>query len=291
MLLGHTMPMTAADTWQELAPGIFVLTWQPYRLNVGLIVGQERALLIDTGASIDAGRAISKLATGMTELPLGAMNSHAHFDHCFGNGAFDPAVIWSHRLCAEHLRWDGEAQQRDVITQLRASNPELAQQVANSPIVSPGCLLDDEVELDLGERFVTLLHPGRGHTDNDIVAWIAEERVLFAGDLVEEGAPPSFEDSFPLEWPDSLTALLALDPDKIVPGHGAVVDSAFGRQQHGDLQQLADLSRKGFRNSRRPAEFDGETAFPGRPGQTAIRRAYSQLTAARTGAWVERQPG
>ncbi|MGH7642692.1 MAG: MBL fold metallo-hydrolase [Candidatus Dormibacteria bacterium] len=283
--------MAAADTWQEVAPGILVMPWPAFRLNVGLILGSERALLVDTGASIDAGREISQLAKEMTQLPLGAMNTHSHFDHCFGNGAFDPDVLWSHRLCAEHLRWDGEELQREVITELRVSDQELALQVSNSPLVSPACLLEDEVELDLGERVVTLLHPGRGHTDNDIVAWIAHDRVLFAGDLVEEGAPPSFEDSFPLEWPESLAVLLALDPDQIVPGHGAVVDAQFARQQHHDLQQLADLSRKGFRNSRRPAEFDVETAFPGRPAQTAIRRAYSHLTAASTGAWVERQPG
>ncbi|MGC2191399.1 MAG: MBL fold metallo-hydrolase [Candidatus Dormiibacterota bacterium] len=283
--------MAAADAWRELAPGVFVMAWKPFRLNVGLVVGQERALLIDTGASWEAGRAIVKLAKEVTDLPLGAVNSHSHFDHCFGNGALEADVIWSHRLCAEHLRWDGVAQQREAIAKLRATDQEIAQQISESPIVTPGCLLDDDVELDLGERVVTLLHPGRGHTDNDVVAWIADGRVLFAGDLVEEGAPPSFEDSFPLEWPDSLASLLALDPDKIVPGHGAVVDAAFARQQHTDLQQLADLSRKGFKNSRRPTEFDVETAFPGRPAQTAIRRAYSQLSAASSGAWVERQPG
>lgn len=267
------------------------MAWKPFRLNVGLVLGQERALLIDTGASWEAGRDIVKLAKKVTDLPLGAVNSHSHFDHCFGNGALEADVIWSHRLCAEHLRWDGVEQQREVIARLRTSDREIAQQISESPIVSAGCLLDDEVELDLGERVVALLHPGRGHTDNDVVAWIADCRVLFAGDLVEEGAPPSFEDSFPLDWPDSLAALLALDPDKIVPGHGAVVDAAFARQQHTDLQQLADLSRKGFRNSRRPTEFDVETAFPGRPAQIAIRRAYSQLTEASSGAWVERQPG
>ena len=283
--------MAPARAWQELAPGVFVLPWEPFRLNVGLVLGQERAILIDTGASLDAGREIVKLAKSMTELPLGAVNSHDHFDHCFGNGALDAEVIWSHRLCAEHLRWDGEEQQREVISQLRSTDPETAEQVAASTIVSPGCLIDDEVDLDLGERLVTLIHPGRGHTDNDVVAWVAGERILFAGDLVEEGAPPSFEDSFPLEWPDSLAPLLALDPDKVVPGHGAVVDAAFMRRQQVDLQQLADLARKGFRNSQRPAEFDVDTAFPGRPAQTAIRRAYSQLTAASTGAWVERQPG
>jgi glyoxylase-like metal-dependent hydrolase (beta-lactamase superfamily II) len=283
--------MAATIAWQELAPGVFRLVSEPFRLNVGLILGQEQALLIETGASLTEGREIVKLAKAVTDLPLGAVNTHCHFDHCFGNGALDPEVIWSHRLCAEHLRWDGEVQLREVVAQMRSSNPEVAQQISDSPIVSPGCLMDDELELDLGARIVTLVHPGRGHTDNDIAAWIADGRILFAGDLVEEGAPPSFEDSFPLDWPDSLAALLTLGPDQIVPGHGAVVDALFARRQHTELQQLADLSRMGFRNSRRPTEFDVETAFPGRAAQTAIRRAYSQLTAASTGAWVERQPG
>ncbi|HVB13537.1 MAG TPA: MBL fold metallo-hydrolase [Candidatus Dormibacteraeota bacterium] len=283
--------MAAADTWQELAPGVFRLAWEPFRLNVGLVVGQERALVVDTGASLDAGQAIVKLAMGITELPLEALNSHSHFDHCFGNGALEAHAIWSHRLCAEHLRWDGEVQQREVIAQHRVTDQEFAVQVAKSPIISGSCLVDDEVDLDLGGRIVTLVHPGRGHTDNDTAAWIADDRILFAGDLLEEGAPPSFEDSFPLEWPDTLAVLLALDPDQIVPGHGAVVDCAFARGQHADLQQLAALSRQGFKNFRRPGELDGNTAFAGHPAQTAIRRAYTQLAAANSGAWAERQPG
>ncbi|MGA7172602.1 MAG: MBL fold metallo-hydrolase [Candidatus Dormiibacterota bacterium] len=283
--------MAAKHTWKELAAGAFVMAWPQFRLNIGLVIGQERALLIDTGACLSAGRDIVKLAQELTDLPLGAVNSHSHFDHCFGNAALDPDVIWSHRLCAEHLRWDGEEQKRAVIAQLRVSDQDEAQRLSETPIVGAACLLEDEIELDLGERIVTLVHPGRAHTDNDVAVWVGEVRVLFAGDMVEEGAPPSFEESFPLDWPDSLAALLALDPDKIVPGHGKVVNASFVRQQHQDLQQLADLSRKGFRNSRRPTEFDVETAFPGRPAQIAIRRAYGQLTEASTGAWVERQPG
>jgi len=289
--LAQNVAMAAKDTWKELAPGVFVMAWQPFRLNVGLVLGQERALLIDTGASLAAGREIVELVKEVTDLPLGAVNSHSHFDHCFGNAALDPDVIWSHRLCAEHLRWDGEEQKRAVIAQLRVTDQEGAQRISESPIVGAACLIEDEVELDLGQRIVTLVHPGRGHTDNDIAVWIGEVRILFAGDLIEEGAPPSFDESFPLDWPESLAALLSLDPDKIVPGHGKVVTAAFVRQQHKDLRELADLSRKGFRNSRRPSEFDVETAFPGRPAQTAIRRAYGQLTEASTGAWVERQPG
>lgn len=289
MLQNGPMPATAA--WEELGSGVFRLVSEPFRLNVGLIVGEERALLVDTGASLATGRDLTSRARSVTQVPLGAINTHSHFDHCFGNGAFDPAVIWSHRLCAEHLRWDGLEQQREAVSRLRSESKAIAQQLAVSPVVSAGCLLEDQARLDLGGRTVTLIHPGRGHTDNDIAAWLADSRLLFAGDLVEEGGAPSFEDSYPLDWPGSLAVLLALEPSHLVPGHGAVVDPVFVRQQHADLDRLANLCRQGFMNSRRPSEMDEETAFPARTARTAIRRAYSQLASDSSGVWAERQPG
>jgi glyoxylase-like metal-dependent hydrolase (beta-lactamase superfamily II) len=268
-----------------------VQSWEPFRLNVGLVLGHELALLIDTGASAEMGGEIVEQARSVTDLPLGAVNSHFHFDHCFGNAALDGGVIWSHRLCAQHLRWEGAEQQRSVIAELRTAQPQLAQQVAASQIVTPECVFEDRAELNLGERVILLVHPGRGHTDNDVAVWIEDARILFTGDLAEEGAAPSFEDSFPLEWPDALAVLLALDPEQVVPGHGAVVDAGFLRRQYADLQQLAELCRDGFLKGRRPWEFDVETAYPGQPALVAIRRAYDQLASERSGAWVERQPG
>jgi glyoxylase-like metal-dependent hydrolase (beta-lactamase superfamily II) len=284
--------MAPAGGWQELAEGLFTIPLEPFRANVGLVLGQERALLVDTGASLADGRELVHLARRVAaDLPLEAVNTHHHFDHCFGNGAFQPEAIWGQRLCAEHLRWEGPLEQRAVVARLRETDPEMAHQVGSSPIVQPGCLFDDRVELDLGDRVVTLIHPGRGHTDGDGAVWVGETRILFAGDLVEEGDPPSFEDSFPLDWPDTLGALLELGPEKVVPGHGMVVDSAFGRRQQADLQHLADLARTGFQASRRPIDFDADTAFPAAVAQVAVRRAYFQLTATATGGWAVRQPG
>jgi glyoxylase-like metal-dependent hydrolase (beta-lactamase superfamily II) len=283
--------MVAAQAWEELGPGTFRLVSEPFRLNVGLIVGGEMAVLIDTGASLATGRDLVQLARSVTQLALGAINTHNHFDHCFGNGAFDPDVIWSHRLCADHLRWDGSEQQREVVAQLRSTSKLVAEQLAASPVVAPQCVLDDRANLDLGDRTVALIHPGRGHTDNDIVVWLADSRLLFAGDLVEEGDHPSFEDSFPLDWPDSLASLLDLGPGRIVPGHGALVEPDFVRQQQSELAQLADLARQGFSSSRLPSEMDEGTAFPRRAARTAISRAYSQMAADSSGVWAERQPG
>ena len=76
--------------------------------------------------------------------------------------------------------------------------------------------------LDLGGRIVTVTHPGHGHTDGDLFAYVDDADVLVAGDLVEESGPPDFGDAYPLEWPESVGAMLhvATPATMIVPGHG-----------------------------------------------------------------------
>ena len=69
--------------------------------------------------------------------------------------------------------------------------------------------------------------------------------VVFAGDLVEEGAPPLYgDDAFPYEWPATLDRLLALAPATVVPGHGDVVGHGFVRGQREELAAMAALCRR-----------------------------------------------
>ncbi|MGH3990039.1 MAG: MBL fold metallo-hydrolase, partial [Pseudonocardiaceae bacterium] len=88
-----------------------------------------------------------------------------------------------------------------------------------------------------------LIHAGLGHTDHDIAVWSPDTRVLFAGDLAEQGADPDFTDAYPLDWATAVTGLLQLDPRTVVPGHGDPVDAQFVAAQRDDLATLADLCR------------------------------------------------
>ena len=90
--------------------------------------------------------------------------------------------------------------------------------------------------IDLGDRAVTIAHPGRGHTASDLVVVAQGEGgvVVFTGDLVEESADPAIDaDSDVAAWPATLDRLLAIGgPQAIyVPGHGKVVDAEFIRWQ------------------------------------------------------------
>jgi glyoxylase-like metal-dependent hydrolase (beta-lactamase superfamily II) len=82
----------------------------------------------------------------------------------------------------------------------------------------------EAMTLDLGNRTVELRHLGRGHTSGDIVVWLPEERILFAGDLVEAQAAPYMGDSYPAAWSSgTLDAVAVFGARQLVGGRGPVV--------------------------------------------------------------------
>jgi glyoxylase-like metal-dependent hydrolase (beta-lactamase superfamily II) len=87
-------------------------------------------------------------------------------------------------------------------------------------------VFEHALTLYLGRREVQILHLGRGHTKGDTVVWLPAERVLFSGDLVEYGATPYTGDAYHEDWPSTLDRLLALGPEKLVPGRGDALTSA-----------------------------------------------------------------
>jgi glyoxylase-like metal-dependent hydrolase (beta-lactamase superfamily II) len=203
----------------------------------------------------------------VTRAPWTVVNTHAHHDHCFGNAAFRPGEVWALRGCAADLAATGERQRSDVVAGLRSAGQDAdADLVAAAPIDLPDRLVDDVAVLDIGGREVVLRFLGRGHTASDLVVEVEttdDGTVVFAGDLVEEGAPPAFEDAFPAEWPATLGRLHALARGPVVPGHGAVVDADFVGAQRAELLAVLDALRAG-RPERGP--YDAETM------RTAARR-------------------
>ena len=73
---------------------------------------------------------------------------------------------------------------------------------------------------------------------------VPDADVLFAGDLVEGQAPPSFGDSYPLDWPAALERMLPLVTGRVVPGHGDVGGRAFVEEQLDGFRELVDLARR-----------------------------------------------
>ncbi len=233
------------QTWRTVAPGVLVRRHDELKLNCGLVLGQDRALVVDTRSYHELGMELLAAVREVTDLELVVVNTHAHYDHCFGNSAFRDSQIYAHVGCADDLVRTGEHQRQQVVEHLLATDrPQMAEQIGRTEIVLPHYLVEQDSGIDLGGRTVQLLYAGRGHTDHDLAVAVPDAGVVFAGDLVEEGADPMMEDAFPQEWATTLRTLLAKPAAELadvwVPGHGDVVDRAFVEQQTAQLSQLAE---------------------------------------------------
>lgn len=272
-LFGSLGAARAARMWREVADRVYYRRFVDFNVTVGLIVGDDSALVVDTRASERQGRELIAEIRWITQNRLIVANTHHHYDHVFGNHAFLPGEMWGHEQCAARLRADSRTTQ----LALAAAMPEVAHEYTETHVTPPTQTFRQSVSLDLGGRKVDLTHFGRGHTDNDIVAVVPDVHVVFAGDLIEQGGPPSFEDSYPMDWPGTLGRLLDVALGPVVPGHGEIVTKSFMEGQLADLAALAQLARR--------VRFDGGSAndalplspFPATVARTALTRAFAQL--------------
>jgi glyoxylase-like metal-dependent hydrolase (beta-lactamase superfamily II) len=262
---------------------VHVLRYPVLDVNATLIVGGEVAALVDTLATDTQARELLDLIRAITTQPLVIINTHHHFDHCFGNDVIAAAspgcTIWAHEETARLLREEGSTWQRDWSEEWSDQQPDLAKALAEVQVRAPDRGVRLESIMDLGGRTIELRHLGRGHTDGDLIVDVPDANVIIAGDLVEQGAPPSFEDSFPIEWPDTLAALLhrAKPQAVVVPGHGEVVELEFVRQQHGELASLAWLIREAHGDGAPPDEVATKSPFSPDVVLPAVTRGYAEL--------------
>ncbi len=273
----------------EVAERVWVARYEWLDVNV-TAVGSDRGLMVvDTHSS---GLAASGVIDDLRRLGAGEVttivNTHCHFDHTFGNAAFRSAygdiAIHAHENAAAATVAAGERVKgyyRDD-----ADDPHRDEILATEPVPADH-VFSSALSLDLGDRVVELVHPGRGHTDGDLVIRIPDVDVVLAGDLVEESAAPVYGvDCFPLDWPHSMDIVLGLTTPKstVVPGHGAPVDRDFVEVQRNDLGLMADAIRH-LASRGVPLEQAvevGEFPFPADRLADAVRRGYEQLPRGRT---------
>ncbi|MGH7307458.1 MAG: MBL fold metallo-hydrolase [Candidatus Rokuibacteriota bacterium] len=126
--------------------------------------------------------------------------SHHHFDHIAGGKPFKDAgaTVIAHRRAQERLA------------------------VLKDPhIVLPDESMDGARTITLGDTTLELTYIGLNHSDSTIVMRLPRQKLIFAVDFVSVGSVPGrgMIDSYPLEWEESLKRLLAMDWDRVIPGH------------------------------------------------------------------------
>ncbi len=205
----------------ELADGVFgyISDFDP---NTGWIVGDEGCLAIDCRATPLLAREMLQDIGKVTDKPVTRLFlTHYHAVRVLGRAAFtDVHTVIASRHTLDLIRERGA---QDFASEVRRF-PRLFSAVEDVPgLTFPHITFEREMTLWMGEREIRLSHPGRGHTKGDSTVWLPKERILFAGDLIEDHCALYCGDAYLHEWRDTLLQLELLQPLVVVPGRGAVI--------------------------------------------------------------------
>jgi quinoprotein relay system zinc metallohydrolase 2 len=209
---------------REVAPGIHVSQGVHAEVardnlgaiaNIGVIVGSERAAVIDSGSCLLWGRRLREAVGRITDRPVSHLIlTHMHPDHALGAAAFlaDNPAILGHANLPRALATRGDY----YLRRLREALGELAD---GSAVVQPTVLVSGRGAIDLGGRVLELRAHRTAHTDNDLSLYDPQTRTLWAGDLIFMERVPALDGSL-IGWLAVLDELATLPAVQVVPGHG-----------------------------------------------------------------------
>jgi glyoxylase-like metal-dependent hydrolase (beta-lactamase superfamily II) len=139
--------------------------------------------------------------------------THYHADHTYGAGLFPQADVVAHTRCRELLIKIGVP----ALEVAQAEAPELESVVLRLPDIT---FDGEEMGFRLAERLIRLIHVP-GHTQDSVMVYVEDSRVLFAGDTIMP--VPSIVDGDLDAFRASLRKVAALPIENMVQGHGEVI--------------------------------------------------------------------
>ena len=243
----------------EIEEGVFVIPdgRVPLVPNIGIVLGERAALVVDTGMGTGSAQRVlaeaKRLADGR---PLLLTLTHFHPEHGFGASVFaDEATIVYNRTQRDDLRRKGAG----YVKLFKTFGPAVAAELEAVAFVDPHVVYETAAEIDLGGRTATLRTWGLAHTGGDQVI-VVDDRILFGGDLFETRMfpivpwfPPDDTDVDGDRWIEILGELLRIEPAVVVPGHGEVTDAGLIEGVRDYLAFVRDEAQRGV-DERRPVD-------------------------------------
>lgn len=197
---------------------------QGFMSNAGFVVTPEGVVVFDTLASPSLAQAMLQRIREVTDKPVRiVILSHYHADHYYGMQVFQEAgaEVWMHEAARgingspdQKLRFE---QRKEILGHW------INEETQRFP--DPDKWLSGDTDFRLGGLHFRLRHVGPAHTPEDLVMFVDEEQLLYAGDLVFKGRVPFVGEADSAQWLQALERLIALQPRILVPGHGEASDT------------------------------------------------------------------
>lgn len=274
LLFFVTVPAALADsvntkerTVTQIAEGVYVIRHPDApdafpQGNTTVVIGEREVLVVDSCYLPSSAREdIEQIRRWTTKPVRYLVNTHWHYDHTMGNGAYAEAfpglAIVAHEETARQSvgynpGWferypnraatfrarlesgknaDGrpltDVEKKDFASALAGVGP-VSEEFKKINDRAPTLTFDRGLTVDLGNREVRVMHLGRGNTAGDAVVYLPKERIVVAGDLVDHPVP-YLGGGYPSQLVRTLQEMSRLEPETIVPGHGDVLRSEYAR--------------------------------------------------------------
>lgn len=253
--------------------------------NVGIVVGSNAALVIDTGLGPRNAQTILREVDSIARRPeLYLVTTHFHPEHAGGGSAFPANTKF---VLARVQQQDLDELGQGMMDTFSRMSPLHAELLKDVRFRKADVLFDREYTIHLGGVDVDLLALGPTHTRGDTMAYVRQDRVLFAGDIVMNHAFMAFGKQSSMQtWLGVLDRIDQLKVDKLVPSHGSIGDASLVGQQRAVLTAVQARARE-LKAQGKSADEAGKTiaaelqakypdwTAPPRIGQ-AVRSAFDE---------------
>ena len=262
---------------EEVAPGVYSYvqpdgTW--FINNTGFVVGTDAVISIDATSTERRTKAYLEAIRSVTDLPVRVLvNTHHHADHTHGNYLFEDATVVAHELCRDVMMAAGIPDYSEVFPGVEWGDLRFR---------APDVTFSGSTTLHLDDLTVELRDLGYvAHTEGDVLAWIPERGVLFAGDLIFHGGTPFSLFGSITGTLDALDVIEGYGADVIVPGHGpAFRGDDIARvldEQRAYLRFVQATAAEGIAAGRSPLEQAMATDLGSYGGLTDTERLAGNL--------------
>jgi cyclase len=224
---------------REIAPSVYayIQAGGPGRDNVsvsdaGMIVGDDGVMVIDALTAPMHAKAFISAIRRVTDKPFRHLiNTHHHTDHVNGNQYFAPVEIVGHPYC------------RDEVIKMIPGPPTWpkregwADGTEERRILPPVTTIDNKITYYYGKTIVEVFPMAPAHTWGDLVVYLPQHKILFAGDIAFYYVAPFCQNAHPSRWIEWCQTIEKMDVAMIVPGHGPI----GGKQELAEMRGYLEL--------------------------------------------------
>ncbi len=186
--------------------------------NAGFVVTSDGVVVFDALGTPALGRAMVAAIAKVTPQPIRrVIVSHYHADHIYGLMALKAAgaEVWAHRKAQAYLASPLAAERLE-----QRRNDLFPWVDKDTVIVTPDLWLDGDTSFRMGGLTFRLLWSGGAHSPEDLMMYVVEDKLLFAGDLIFAGRVPFVGSADSAGWLKAMDKMIALSPERVIPGHG-----------------------------------------------------------------------